>query len=292
MASFSGGADIGGTRPLEPVDVRWQGSTTADGPLTVRDWRNCHASLTLIAEINAQYPNRDKASDGTIGDAAHATRQSDHNPWVVVNGMGVVRARDIDKDGVPLADIMEYLRTLGAKRDPRLYPNGYLIYNRRITNPDFRQWREYTGSNPHTQHGHVSFSTEVAGFDSTAPWGISNNGTSEDMQKDERDTLFRVAGLCDAMFQQMAGPLTKVGDPKYKGWGAWNGGTGESLTMIDYERRANTLLADVIRRLDNLPKGAAVDPNVVVAAVREAMDQDNSALADQIVDRLVARLSN
>src|SRR5690242_13851343 len=120
-------------------------------------WRNCAASLVLVAEINKRWPGRDKASDGTIGDAAHAVRTSDHNPWVVVDGVGVVRARDVDKDGVDAAWLVEYLRQLGAKRDPRLYPNGYVIFNRRITSPDFSTWKTYTGTNPHDHHFHVSF---------------------------------------------------------------------------------------------------------------------------------------
>jgi hypothetical protein len=133
-------------------------------------WRNCNASLTLVAAVNARWPQRDRRSDGTIGDAVHATRNSDHNPHFVVNGIGVVRARDIDVDGVEIAWLFEELRKLGAAGDPRLAGGGYLILNRRITAPDFRSWRVYTGSNPHTSHGHVSFSLNPAGFDSQAPW--------------------------------------------------------------------------------------------------------------------------
>lgn len=137
-------------------------------------WRNAQASMQLIAEINARWPRRDRASDGTIGDAAHATRTSDHNPWVKKGGLGVVRARDIDKDGIDAAWLAEYLRQLGARRDPRLWPAGYIIFNRRITAPDFSRWNTYRGSNPHTAHVHVSFSTDMStrGFDSTAGWGI------------------------------------------------------------------------------------------------------------------------
>lgn len=137
-----------------------------------RPWRNCRASVTLINEINAAFPGRDKTSDGTIGDAAHATRTSDHNPWLIVGNEGIVRARDVDKDGIPAADIVETLRLRGAARDPRLYPGGYVIFNRRITKPDFSGWTTYTGSNPHDKHFHVSFSTVVDGFDSTAPWAL------------------------------------------------------------------------------------------------------------------------
>jgi len=135
-------------------------------------WRNCNASVTLVNEINAINPKRDKASDGTIGDAAHATRNSDHNPWVVVDGQGVVRARDVDKDGIDAAGIVEKLRQMGAAGDPRLAGGGYIIFNRRITSPDFKTWRAYTGSNPHDKHFHVSFSLNRAGFDSKAAWNL------------------------------------------------------------------------------------------------------------------------
>lgn len=133
-------------------------------------WRNCKASETLRAAVDAKWPKRDRASDGTIGDAAHATRSSDHNPWVVLNGVGIVRARDIDRDGISAAWLAEKLRKLGAAGDPRLAGGGYVIYNRRITSADFKTWRVYTGSNPHTSHVHVSFSLNRAGYDSAAAW--------------------------------------------------------------------------------------------------------------------------
>lgn len=133
-------------------------------------WRNCAASLTLVDGINRRWPGRDKRSDGTIGDADHASRHSDHNPWVVVDGVGVVRARDIDVDGINAGWLAEQLRVLGRKGDPRLTGGGYVIFNRRITAPDFSEWRYYSGRNPHTSHVHVSFSRNRAGFDSKTPW--------------------------------------------------------------------------------------------------------------------------
>ena len=133
-------------------------------------YRLCEAGVSLRSAINNKYPNRDKSSDGWIGDAAHATRSSDHNPWVIKNAMGIVRAIDVDVDGVDMAFIMENLRILGANGDPRLAGGGYLIFNRRITNPDFKSWRVYTGSNPHTKHGHISFTLNLIGFDLIAPW--------------------------------------------------------------------------------------------------------------------------
>ncbi|MDL5159390.1 peptidoglycan-binding domain-containing protein [Actinomycetospora termitidis] len=122
--------------------------------------------------MNARWPGRDKTSDGTIGDAAHATRNSDHNPWVVVAGQGVVRADDIDVDGIDPGWYAEKLRQMGAAGDPRLTGGGYVIYNRRITAPDFSGWKAYSGSNPHDHHVHTSYSRDVAGFDSDAAWNF------------------------------------------------------------------------------------------------------------------------
>jgi hypothetical protein len=145
-------------------------------------WRNCKASVTLVEEINRVWPHRHTASDGTIGDAAHATRMSDHNPWVVVDGIGVVRARDIDEDldgnqtpGFMDARLLfDQLLRLAKAGDPRLNGGGYLIYEGHIYSEKLN-WaaRNYTGPNAHKQHIHVSFSRNQAGFDSTAPWGIA-----------------------------------------------------------------------------------------------------------------------
>lgn len=150
-----------------------------------RPWRNCNASLRLLDAVNALWPGRDKASDGTIGDAAHASRDSDHNPWIIdPQGIGVVRARDIDSDGIPADQVAETLRQMAAAGDTRLTGGGYVIFNRRITKPDWSGWAVYTGVDPHTGHIHVSFSRNAAGYDSNAPWdlggddGMAGEGTN------------------------------------------------------------------------------------------------------------------
>ncbi|OLL69848.1 Phage tail fiber protein [Pseudonocardia sp. Ae168_Ps1] len=142
--------------------------------MTVTSWRNATAGQVLVAEVNARWPGRDRASDGSIGDAAHAKRASDHNPWLVKDGVGVVRARDVDADGIDAGWLAEHLRVVGARGDRRLVPGGYVIFDGRITTPDFRRWRPYRGANPHTGHLHVSLSTDLGpdGFDSGAGWGI------------------------------------------------------------------------------------------------------------------------
>lgn len=137
-------------------------------------WRNCTASVRLVEEVNQRWPNRSRVSDGTVGDAAHATRSSDHNPWLILRGEGIVRARDITANGIDAPWLAEFLRQRGQAGDPRLRGGGYIIFNRRITTSDWRGWKTYTGTNPHTSHVHVSFSQAPSGFDSANAWGITN----------------------------------------------------------------------------------------------------------------------
>lgn len=242
-------------------------------------WRNCAASLTLVAEINARWPGRDKASDGTIGDAAHATRSSDHNPWVVVDGIGVVRARDIDKDGIDAAWLAEYLRQLGARRDPRLGGGGYVIFNHRITNPDFGSWRAYTGSNPHTAHVHVSFSTARNGFDSTAPWGISSATTAP--QEDIMATIDELRAVLREFNPASKNDLQWARDQICAGIGVDPQAAPPVLTPEQIEERA------VARRVD---VGFARDQ--VLTAVAEVATEIEGVDVEGLIAKVKAALDN
>src|SRR5262245_17058562 len=117
-------------------------------------WRLAKSLEVLRQQIDEAAPKRAKSSDGTIGDAAHASRSSDHNPWVKDGGIGIVTAMDITHDprnGVDCGAIAEALRASG---DPRL---KYIIWNRQIWTPaKSKNWRPYTGTNPHDKHMHVS----------------------------------------------------------------------------------------------------------------------------------------
>lgn len=136
-------------------------------------WRVAQALETLLAEVNAEAPHRSKISDGSIGDPAHSSRLSDHNP----NAAGVVRARDITHDpdeGVDGNLLADHIRALGLRGHPALGANAYVIWRSRIASAtdDGRpwDWEPYSGSNPHDKHVHVSVTTDPAGYDSTAPW--------------------------------------------------------------------------------------------------------------------------
>lgn len=134
-------------------------------------WRVAEALLTLRSEINDRWPNRSKLSDGTIGNAAHQTRVSDHNPWVRDGSVGVVTAMDITHDpahGLDCSQLAEVLRNMGKSGDKRV---KYVIWNRRIASTvEQWKWRPYTGENAHTHHCHLSVSADPRFYDSRANW--------------------------------------------------------------------------------------------------------------------------
>lgn len=136
-------------------------------------WRVADSLQTLLEEINARAPRRSKASDGSIGDAAHASRDSDHNPWVKDGASGVVTARDFTDDpddGFDASSFADWLRArCKAGTENRV---KYIISDRRIASAtkDWA-WRTYNGPNAHTKHVHVSVHPTKTLFDSTKAWG-------------------------------------------------------------------------------------------------------------------------
>lgn len=141
------------------------------------EWRVANCLLELRAEVNAKWPNRSKDSDGTIGDASHASRSSDHNPWIAdPPGPNVVSGMDITHDPASGCDSYALAQWLLDHRDPRI---KYVISNRRIAagdaGPSPWVWRPYHGTNPHNHHCHISVKSDKSHYDSKAPWGISNS---------------------------------------------------------------------------------------------------------------------
>lgn len=138
-------------------------------PLPVKaGWRVAKSLIVLRAQIDALYPDRNKRNDGTIGDRAHQTRDSDHNPWIVDGKTRVVSALDITDDiahEVHCTTLAERI-----KNDPRI---KYVIWNHHIYNPSIsKSWRGYTGSNPHTEHMHISVLSDKKHYDDESPWSI------------------------------------------------------------------------------------------------------------------------
>lgn len=136
------------------------------------NWRVATSLIELFKEVNVKWPNRRKDSDGTIGDQKHASRSSDHNPWVHDSrGQPVVTAIDITHDPASGCDSYTLAQHLIDSRDRRI---KYVISNGRIAagtdGPQPWVWRKYTGANKHDHHCHISVKSDEALFDSQAPW--------------------------------------------------------------------------------------------------------------------------
>lgn len=134
-------------------------------------WRVAKSLITLRTQFNQMYPTRSKKSDGTIGDAKHASRKSDHNPWVRDGSTGIVTALDLTHHPQVGADTWKLAELLRQRRDPRI---KYVISNHRIFSSVSSpwQWRRYSGSNPHAMHMHVSVHSQKGHYDSTKEWDI------------------------------------------------------------------------------------------------------------------------
>ena len=142
------------------------------------NWRLAYSLETLRNEVNARWPNRNKASDGTIGNPAHAATASDHNP----NADGVVCAFDITND--PNGPTAQYLfDTFVANPHPDA---KYFIANSHIASKQYG-WivRPYYGSDPHTSHIHVSVGVGPDGqsrqpYDDRVTWFPAPQTATED----------------------------------------------------------------------------------------------------------------
>jgi hypothetical protein len=142
------------------------------------------AAVSLRDAFNVLAPDRDKESDGWIGDTAHQHEESDHNPDETGNvpihdadHVNEVHAVDVDNDlRVPnltmlmvVLFIVERCRS-GAERRLR-----YVIYDRKIWEAS-NGWRSrgYNGPSPHTEHAHFSFSYDSIREASTVSWRLED----------------------------------------------------------------------------------------------------------------------
>src|SRR5690625_1029537 len=172
-----------------------------------RPWYLAPSLVRLRAQVNTRWPDRSKVSDGTIGDRAHAARTSDHNPDPKT---GVVRALDLTATGSMAATICA-----AAVADPRV---AYVIHNKRIWTPS-RGWDTYTGTNPHSNHVHISIAHTKAAEDDTKNWkGIGMAGMTSPAQgrvSSEYGRRAPIPGVTSGTFHAGIDIANKVGTPVY-----------------------------------------------------------------------------
>ena len=113
------------------------------------------AAIAALRQATAHFPKRKKASDGLLPSAAHVHQNpnSDHNSGFAV---------DITHDPVRGVDCA--FAFIKLQSDPRV---KYLIFKGKIWSIKNGN-KEYTGSNPHNKHLHISIKEECG--NDTSPW--------------------------------------------------------------------------------------------------------------------------
>lgn len=175
-----------------------------------RDWYLAASLIALGNEVNARWPNRDTASDGAKGDAAHAARTSDHNPDYSAGG--VVRAIDVDNGGIDVQALLD--ATIG---DQRVW---YVIWDRHIYSRT-HSWAKqaYAGPDPHTGHVHISINHTKAAETDTSPWFTRTTPGKDELDMDEKTLRAIIADELNKQDKEL-----------------WVIGTGKQLVIDRLER--------------------------------------------------------
>jgi len=129
-------------------------------------WWFSNGGQQLLDQINARFPNRDRASDGRVSSAAHRLQNSasDHDPDPRT---GVVRAMDIDenmgagvwRNGRMAKRLANELLAYAASGLPGADRVKYVVYENAVASGTYRRqfWQWRPGKWGHTKHIHVSF---------------------------------------------------------------------------------------------------------------------------------------
>lgn len=175
-------------------------------------WRVAKSLLVLRDQIDALYPGRNKASDGTIGDASHAAGPSDHNP----DSQGVVAALDLTHDPAHGLDIVELGEKLRLSRDPRI---KYVIAKDKAFEPaKFGwDWQKYSGNpNEHTNHIHISVNTH--NYDDQTKWSIGGQVMKQEAAEKLVSWAYRRVTKVDPDQQQAAYWVKRIREDANKAW--------------------------------------------------------------------------
>jgi hypothetical protein len=231
----------------------------------------------LRTDLNRLAPNRDKSSDGTIGDLAHQGSVSDHND----DEIGRVPIRDADsKHEVHAVDLDVDLRepnltmemvvqhVLARCRSGAEKRLRYIIFNRRIWSAS-SSWtqRTYSGGNAHDKHAHFSASYETKHEASTASWRLEDIPVAL-TDADKKWLSAEVARIVDARVDELTKPAPLPGaDGKPDGTqttpvghNAWQQGV-PNVFQGGKRTSAWVLLGDVAESLQALTEAVGTEPD-------------------------------
>jgi len=254
-------------------------------------WELTAGLANLRSQVNARWPNRDHASDGTIGDTAHQQETSGHNPddtagskpeW---NGDSdsrqEVRAWDMDDDlgepGTTAQMLVDHFRVLPGFNTV----NRYMIYNRFIYRASTGYAKEdYTGASAHTEHIHFSGAyTQASDNNTTFDYKLEEVG---DMALSAADV--KTLANTDNVFRAPEGSKNADGTPN-EYWSLASYVINTYNNAVSAKTYASQALATAQQALAAVK--ALADPAAIAAAVVAALPADTDDIDQDEVTRAV-----
>lgn len=242
----------------------------------------------LTDEFNDLGPNRDKSSDGSVGDLSHQENTSGHNPDRTGNAeykdgdsKDEVRAKDVDKsgpwrNGQTMEKAIQHLVQKGRSGNLETVIR-YMIYNGRIWRSSTGwQTEAYNGPNPHDKHAHFSGQyTQAADENYSYDYGIANLGG--DMPLEASDFNRIKSDVTAAVRDLFAEDATTIALQKARPW-QYNG--GGLPTFLPANTSALLYFANL-----------CVQVNAITQALPQLMDDvDETTLSQNIVNLLLPSL--
>lgn len=208
----------------------------------------------------------------SVGDASHLEEgnKSQHNPEAAGSlpgqDAGEVDALDFMIGyGVGATDLQKLFDDLREGRDPRIF---YIIHNRKIVSSVTQPWvvRPYTGSDPHTDHVHLSVNDK---FD--------NNQSEWKMGDDDVDQADanQIATAVVAKLRTTAEDLSDT-ERIYIG------------KQVDAQLAPR--FAAILSAVQGIDVTAEFDPQTLAGLARDIADALPDDLAENLLDRLAERL--
>lgn len=243
-------------------------------------WRLVKSLDVLRAQVRAAAPRAvppatAAAAWGTVGDLAHQSGTSDHNPAVykALGSTPVVCAADFPHAPALGLDGHAFTEALRQSRDPRI---GYVIFDGRVfssTNAPW-VWRTHTGSDKHRDHWHVS-GVHTALADDTRPWAMPEG---DDMTPEQAATLARVDARLTVILYGM--------DDNPYGQGAMKGEPNQLKAQIGKLDARVVALTEIVKTLGQVIEGGggSVDTAAILAGVDERLAKLALEQRDAVAD--------
>lgn len=251
------------------------------------DWALTKGLQNLRSQVNARWPGRDHASDGTISDAAHRSESSTgHSPDDTAgsnptwdgdpDNIPEVRAFDMDSDlrepGTTAQMVVDHIRALpGVSSVLR-----FMIYNHKMYHEQ-DGWKPtaYNGASGHEEHIHFEGArTQAADNNTTFDFKLDQVG-DDDMTPAQMTAWAKSKDGRDALSGALLG--ANLGD---------SGPTvGVSLQSGAW-RNTNSLVASML----NVTKALAVENAEVPPSTQEIVEAFRTVLGTGSVAETVAAL--